>query len=238
MVGIRRIQVVGALTAVVLAAWLLPSALRAQPAGPTPSSITPPLPPPAARPSLPFVTYAAFFSQEAHRSPALDPHVFVKDDASAEGTGPENIAHVAGLRPARVDDAPEVVLYNANGDSLGFTLDRWFGASGTVDIDRGPAGATRLTLSFKKLIAFGIYSIFRATLSPDGTTFTPIDGDGSTNTFTSLVDGSANVVVSTPTPLGHANAIVLVLHSDSQEHGVSRGVVGVNAHQQLAVRIP
>ena len=170
----------------------------------------------------------------------------MKDESSAEGTGPQNIAHAAGLRPARLDDAPELELYNANGDSLGFSLAKWLpagssgpdGASGTVDIDAQPNGAMRLTMSFSKLIAFGVYSIFRATFSPDGTTFVPIDGDGTGDTFTSAVDGSADIVVSTSSRLTHQNAIVLVLHSDSQEHGVSRGIVGVTAHQQLISRIP
>lgn len=214
-------------------------AVRAQTAPPLPLQ-------PAARQSLSFVGHGAYFSQETKRTPAIDPQVFVKDESSAEGTGPQNIAHAAGVRPARLDDSPELVLYNANGDSLGFTLGKWLpvagpgadGASGTVDIDAQPSGATRLTMSFRKLIAFGVYSVFRATYSPDGTTFVPVDGDGTTNTFTSAVDGSADAVVSTPNRLSHANAIVLVLHSDSQEHGVSRGVAGVTAHHQLIVRIP
>ena len=189
--------------------------------------------------TLPFVGHGAFFSQETNRSPAIDPQVFVKDVSAAEGTGPQNIAHAAGLRPARLDDSPELVLYNANGDSLGFTLDRWLAASGTLSIDAQPGGPTRLSMSFRKLIPFGVYSIFRATFSPDGTTFVPIDGDGTTNTFTSAVDGSANFSVTMPAGrLSHANAIVLILHSDSQEHGVTRGLIGLNAHHQLIVRIP
>jgi hypothetical protein len=215
---------------------------------PVRAQTAPPLPvqPAAARQTLPFVGHGVYFSLETKRAPAIDPQVFVKDESSAEGTGPQGIAHAAGLRPARLDDSPELVLYNANGDSLGFTLAKWLpvsppgvdGASGTVDLDLQANGATRLTMSFRKLIAFGVYSVFRATFSPDGTTFVPIDADGTTNTFTSAVDGSADLVISTPARLTHANAIVLVLHSDSQEHGISRGLIGVNAHHQLIARLP
>ncbi len=229
MIGKRRNHIVSALAAVIMVTSLsaIPAA-RAQ--------VTPP-PAQPNRLTLPFVTHAAFFSQEGRRSPAVDPEIFVKDDAAAEGTSDQGIAHIAGLRTARVDDLREVVAYNAKGDSLGFTLDRWFGASGTVDIDPQPNGSSRLTMSFQKLIAFGVYSIFRVSFAADGTTFRPIDGDGATNSFTATVDGNANVVMSTPDALGHGNAIVLVLHSDSQEHGVSRGEIGVTAHQQLIVHL-
>jgi len=238
----RRNRVVASLGAALLVVLVAAPAARAQIA-PTPQQTAPPLPAP--RLTLSFVGHGAYFSQESKRTPAIDPQVFVKDESSAEGTGPQSIAHAAGVRPARLDDSPELVLYNANADSLGFTLARWLpapmgtdGARGTLDVDAQPSGATRLTMSFRKLIAFGVYSVFRATFSPDGTTYVPIDGDGTTNTFTSAVDGSADIVVSTPNRLTHSNAIVLVLHSDSQEHGVSRGVVGVTAHHQLIVRIP
>jgi len=207
-------------------------AVRAQPPPP------PGAPAPPARQTLSFVTHAAFFSADAHRLPAIDPQVFVKDDAAAEGTGPQSIMHVAGLRTARMDDVPEAALFNAAGDALGFTVEKWFAASGTVDMDAIPGGGVRLTLTFKRLIAFGVYSLFREAFSPDGQTFYPIDGDGSSNSFTASVDGGAIIVMSSPVRLTHNDAIVLVLHSDSQEHGVSRGLIGINAHEQLIARMP
>jgi hypothetical protein len=225
----RRNRVVASLGAAFLAVLAAGPVVRAQTAPPLPAT---------ARQTLSFVGHGAFFSQETQRSPAIDPQVFVKDESSAEGTGPQSIAHAAGVRPVRLDDSPELVLYNANGDPLGFTLEKWLGATGTVDLDLQANGGTRLTMSFKKLIAFGVYSVFRATFSPDGTTFVPIDGDGTTNTFTSTVDGSGTLVASTPSRLTHANAILLILHSDSQEHGVTRGLIGANAHQQLVARLP
>ena len=196
---------------------------------------------PVGRPAagaVPFVGHGAYFSAETHRSPVIDPQVFVKDDAAAEGTGPQDIMHVAGLRPARIDDVPEAVLYNAAGDSLGFTVDKWFGASGTAAIEAAPGGGIQLTLTFKRLVAFGVYSLFRETFGPDGQTFVPIDGDGTTNSFTASVDGSAIVQMTSPIRFTHADAIVLVLHSDAQGHGVSRGLIGINAHEQLIARLP
>jgi hypothetical protein len=228
----RRNGVVASLGAAFLAVLAAGPVVRAQTAPPLPAQ------PATARQTLSFVGHGAFFSQETKRSPAIDPQVFVKDESSAEGTGPQSIAHAAGVRTVRLDDTPELVLYNANGDPLGFTLEKWLGATGTVDLDPQADGGTRLAMSFKKLIAFGVYSVFRATFSPDGTTFVAIDGDGTTNTFTSAVDGSGTLIVSMSSRLTHANAIVLLLHSDSQEHGVTRGLIGVNAHQQLVARLP
>jgi hypothetical protein len=197
---------------------------------------TPPAPA-AARQSLTFVTHASFFSQETHRTPAIDPEVFVRDNAGLAGVGPQNIEHVAGIRPARLDDSGWNVVYNADAESLEFTLAKWFGATGSADV--APQGAgDRVTLAFEKLIPFGVYSVFRVTFSSDGTTFKPLDGDGTADSFTAGAEGGGKIVIDTPTPLQHAEAIVLVYHSDSQNHGASRGKIGVNAHHQLIAPLP
>ena len=186
---------------------------------------------------LTFVTHASFFSQETHRTPAIDPEVFVRDNAGLAGVGPQNIEHVAGIRPARLDDSGWNVAYNAHAESLEFTLAKWFGATGSADV--APQGAgNRVTLAFEKLIPFGVYSVFRVTFSSDGTTFKPLDGDGTANSFTAGAEGVGKIVIDTPTPLQHAEAIVLVYHSDSQNHGASRGTIGVNAHHQLIAPLP
>jgi hypothetical protein len=188
--------------------------------------------------TLTFVTHASFFSQETHRSPVIDPQVFVREDSAAEGTGPQNIEHAAGLRPAQLTDAPELVAYDAKGNSLGFTLDKWFAATGTADLSPASNGGTKVALTFAKLIPFGVYSVFRIAFSPDGATFRPLDGDGSTNNFTAAADGSAALLVTTTDPLLRGNAIVLVHHSDALSHGASRGDIGLNAQHQLIVRLP
>jgi len=207
---------------------LLAGASAPAPSAPTASS---------SRVSLTFIRHAAFFSQEARRATVIDPQIFVREDSAPEGTGPQNIEHAAGLRPARLDDLPEVVAYNAEGTSLGFDLDKWFAATGTVDI--APQGAgDRVSATFKNLIAFGVYSLFRITFAPDGATFVPLDGDGKNDGFTAGFDGSAGVVVTTPEHLQSGNAIVLIYHSDATEHGEARGLLGVTAHHQLIVRLP
>ena len=193
--------------------------------------------PAAGRQDLSFVTHASFFSQETHRTPAIDPQVFVRDNAGLGGVGPQNIDHVAGIRPARLDDSGWNVAYNAHAESLQFTLAKWFGATGSADI--APQGAgNRVTLAFDKLIPFGVYSVFRVTFSPAGTTFNPLDGDGTSDSFTAGADGGGKIVIDTATPLDHGEAILLVYHSDSQNHGSSRGTIGVNAHHQLIARLP
>jgi hypothetical protein len=218
-------------------ALLGPGTASAQTAPAAVATPVAPAVPAAARQTVPFVTHASFFSLETHRSPTIDPEVFVHDATVAEGTGPQNIEHVAGYRPARIDDDPELVAYNAMGASLQFTLEKWFGATGTVDIDRATSG-DRLTFAFQKLIPFGVYSVFRVTFSQDGTTFAPLDGDGTTNGFTANADGSAAVVINSPVHLRSGEAVVLVYHSDAKDHAASRGEIGVNAHHQLIARLP
>lgn len=79
-----------------------------------------------------FATHAVFFSNETKQPAVIDPQVFVADPAIMAATGPQNIMHVGGYRPARIaSDAPSVPLFTAQGLPLGFTLGEWLGASGT-----------------------------------------------------------------------------------------------------------
>jgi len=52
---------------------------------------------------LDFMTHASFFSAETHQPKPLDPHLFVADAPTAAAVGPQNIQHVAGIRPALID---------------------------------------------------------------------------------------------------------------------------------------
>src|SRR3974377_2344243 len=84
---------------------------------------------------LTFTIHAAFFSSETKQPKAVDPHVFVQDPASPAATGPQNIQHVAGVRPALIEqDAKITPLFNAKGESLGFDFGQWLGATGRVTI--------------------------------------------------------------------------------------------------------
>jgi hypothetical protein len=214
-------------SAALLVAWLA----SAGPAGA--QGATPPVPV-----SLTFVTHAAFFSQATHRAPAIDPQIFIRQETLPEGTGPQNIEHVAGERPAQIDDVPELPAYDAHGRSLGFSLGRWFGATGTVVLQRLDTGGERIEAAFSNLLPFGTYSLFRIAFTPAGAVFTPLDGAGTSNSFTVGAEGGAKLAVVTNQPLGSGDAIVLVYHSDGLTHGDSRGDLGLTAHQQLIVRLP
>ena len=70
---------------------------------------------------LTFTIHAAFFSSETKQPKPVDPHVFVQDPASPAASGPQNIQHIAGVRPALLEqDAKTMPLSNAKGESLGF----------------------------------------------------------------------------------------------------------------------
>jgi hypothetical protein len=198
---------------------------RAQGAPPAPQTFT-------------FVTHAEFFSRATHRTPLIDPQVFIRQETLPEGTGPQGIAHVAGERPAQLDDVPELPVYDARGRALGFSLGAWFGATGTAVLQPLDTGGERIALSFSKLLPFGVYSLFRIAFTPAGAVFTPLDGSATSNTFTAGAEGGAKLAVVTNQPLAAGDAIVLVYHSDGKQHGDSRGELGVSAHQQLIVRLP
>ena len=72
---------------------------------------------------LTFTIHAAFFSSETKQPKPVDPQVFVQDPASPAATGPQNIQHIAGVRPALIEqDAKTTPLFNGKGESLGFDL--------------------------------------------------------------------------------------------------------------------
>lgn len=185
---------------------------------------------------LTFMTHAAFFSYEMKLKTPIDPQVFVKDAASKAAKGPQNIKHVAGLRPARITkDAKSDELYDAKGKPLGFTLATWLGATGTVTITPAASGAN-LSASFTGLIPNGHYSLFENHFDQKPIGFTPMDGAGTKNNFTAGKDGIATIRMTIPAMPTHANAVLLVYHSDGQDHGAVRGQIGVDAHHQLIAR--
>ena len=183
-----------------------------------------------------FVTHAAFFSAETKQPKTIDPQVFV-EDASAQATmGPQGIKHDAGVRPALIDqDAKTSKLFNAEHKPLGFDLNAWLSATGTVTItDRG--GKVTLEATFKGLQPNASYSLFENHFDTTPISFTPIDETGKTNSFITKSDGSASVSVMMRSVPTHANAVLLVYNSGGQPHGVERGHIGVDAHHQLIAR--
>lgn len=200
-------------------------------------------PPPSAhsqtsRMGLDFLTHAAFFSEETHQPVPLDPHVFVQETGAPAGNGPQNIQHIAGLRPAHISDPGSLPVFTAPGRPLGFSLAQWLGASGTVTITNRPGGNSVITARFRHLRPNGIYSLFENHFDQNPVGFTPLDGTGKRNTFKANPNGTATISVRPSGVLTHDNAVLLVYHSDRQAHGASRGEIGINAHHQLIARIP
>ena len=188
---------------------------------------------------LTFTVHAAFFSSATKQPKAVDPHVFVQDPASAAATGPQNIQHIAGVRPAFLEqDAKTTPLFNAKGESLGFDFGQWLEANGTVTITPSANGKAKISAQFRKLRPGGSYSLFENHFDQQPVGFTPLDGTGKSNNFVANKRGTARITLIAPELLTHANAVLLVYHSDKTFHGDQRGEIGVTAHHQLIAPIP
>jgi hypothetical protein len=185
---------------------------------------------------LDFVAHAAFFSAETKQPKVLDPQVFIHDTAAQAATGPQGIKHVAGVRPPLIDqDAKSSMLYNAEDKPLGFDLQTWLSASGSVTITE-QGGKSLLQANFKGLKPNAHYSLFENHFDHTPVSFTPMDGTGTTNSFVTQSDGSATVSMTLPDFPTHANAVLLIYNSEGQTHGLERGRIGIDAHHQLIAR--
>jgi hypothetical protein len=183
-----------------------------------------------------FVTHAAFFSGETKQPKTLDPQVFIHDPAAQADTGPQGIKHVAGVRPPLIDqDAKSSPLYNAEDKPLGFDLQTWLSASGSVTITE-QGGKSLLEADFRGLKPNAHYSLFENHFDHTPVSFTPMDGTGKTNSFVAQPDGSARVSMTLPDFPTHANAVLLIYNSEGQTHGLERGRIGIDAHHQLIAR--
>ena len=183
-----------------------------------------------------FVTHAAFFSAESKQPKVLDPQVFVRDPAISAATGPQGIKRVAGVRPPLIEEETKSsMLYNAEDKPLGFDLQTWLSASGSVTITE-QAGKWLLEANFKGLKPNAKYSLFENHFDHTPVTFTPMDGTGTTNSFVAQPDGTAKVSMTLPDLPTHANAVLLIYNSDGQTHGLERGRIGIDAHHQLIAR--
>ncbi|MEO6991698.1 MAG: hypothetical protein ABI346_05205 [Candidatus Baltobacteraceae bacterium] len=166
-----------------------------------------------------FSGHGQFFSRELHLELAVDPEAFVQDGQATAGQGPGGVAHVDEFDPPAWTTNPKrPVLYDSQGNSLEFTLARWLAASGSATIARSAAGS-HIDAAFAHVIAFGEYSLFLAEPSIAGTIFTPLDGDGSSNTFTADGAGTGVLAIDAPHRLPAHSAIVVVYHSDDVDHG-------------------
>jgi hypothetical protein len=166
--------------------------------------------------------------------------VFVHDERATGQADQTAGPHDAGLRAPRPDDDAGQPIFDATGNPLYFTLEKWRAAGGGIDLapDSDGAPGDRVSLAFHRLIAFGHYSVFIRTDATDGPHFAPLDGSGITNNFDAHVDGAANVTISTPQHLAAGVWIVAIYHSDAQDHGNSPGDFTHSAFQQLIVKLP
>ena len=185
-----------------------------------------------------FATHATFFSTQTNQAAPLDPQVFIKDAAVQAGSGPQDIGHSAGFRPALLADPPDAPLFNAQGAPLGFTLTQWLGARGNATVSPVGINADTITIVLQNLIPYAAYSLFDERFDQQPPAFVPLDGSGTGNSFVAGAGGDATVSLTVSPALTHADSIVVVYHSDGQPHGVSRGAIGITAHDQLIVRIP
>ena len=101
-----------------------------------------------------------------------------------------------------------------------------------------PDGRTRIAVSLGGLRPGGHYSLFENHFDQAPVSFTPLDGDGTHNSFTASPRGTASLSVLAPGTLTHANAVLVVFHGDGRDHGMQRGDVGVTAQHQLIARVP
>lgn len=133
----------------------------------------------------------------------------------------------------------------SKGESLGFTLEQWLAATGagtyTVDGD-----SAKLSLSFQKLVANGVYTVWcsRLTLPPNVNIVDYPCGaaDGSENSFTADASGNGSFTLTLP-PLAVSSketvtVIALAYHSDGKTYGGSPGDFGLVSHVQLAFLMP
>jgi len=185
-----------------------------------------------------FLTHAAFFSTETKQLAVIDPQVFVADPTVPAGTGPQNIPHIAGYRPARVDTDPATVpTFTAQGTPLPFTLGAWLDAtgSGTLTCNGNTAVGYH---TFRGLVPGGVYQLFRNQFTPQGAMRSPFGkGDASDSVFTAGKDGTFMVVSVLPFCPAPTDGVLLSFHSDGMVHGALGGQTGVNLHNQLLVRV-
>jgi len=185
-----------------------------------------------------FATHAVFFSNETNQPAVVDPQVFVADPAVAAATGPQNIMHIGGYRPARAaSDGPSVPLFTAQGLPLGFTLGEWLGAggTGTVVCTNGSAAAID---QFSGLVPGGVYQLFRNQFTPQGPKRSPFGKpDAADSVFTASKDGTAVFTSVLPFCPDPTDGVLLSYHSDGTVHGPLGGDVGVTMHNQLLIRV-
>lgn len=124
------------------------------------------------------------------------------------GDGPQNIKHVAGVRPALIEqDARTTALFNGKAETPGFNLGKWLGAKGSVTITPSADGKAKISARFANLRSGGAYNLFGNHFDQPPIGFTPRDGAGKANNFVADKNGAARARLMAPQTLTHANAL-------------------------------
>jgi len=188
--------------------------------------------------TLSFETHAAFFSREVASPTVIDPQVFVRDESAPAERHWQGIEHIAGVRNAHADDPGSSEIYTAEGLPLDMTLEQWLQARGSVTLVPRADGREDVTVVLHGLKPGGHFSVFENHFDQKPVGFTPVDGTGTGNSFAADSQGSGTVSMIAPAQMNHANAVLVVYHSDNTDHGTERGAIGVTAHHQLIARLP
>ncbi len=186
---------------------------------------------------LSFVPYAAAFSLESKEPQLVDPLVFVIAPHASPATGLLGIAHLPGVRNALMSDDPMQPALDANGKPLGIDLQHWFAATGIAEVVPDGTGRARITARFTNLVPNGRYSLFTTRNARLETGIAPLDSGGRLNSFTASADGTGGIAL-VSSVASHQTEMLLVFHSDRDEHVQLRGELGIYAHVQLAAPIP
>lgn len=187
--------------------------------------------------ALPAAAASIAFQPIEPGTTSLPAQVFVRDPAAPAVTDDRGVVNVPGVRRVRAGDAPGAELYTSDGTALQLSLSTWRKADGTIEVTTD-AVESKLVMSFRRLIAFGRYSLFRRDGVGDDARYVPLEPSGVLSSFTADQAGAARVTVYTRAPLESGAIVVLVYHSDDKNHGASPGEFGRTAHEQLIVRIP
>ncbi|WP_254073948.1 hypothetical protein [Burkholderia sp. S171] len=118
------------------------------------------------------------------------------------------------------------------------TLKEWLQARGSVTLVPRADGREDVTVVLHGLKPGAQFSLFENHFDQNPTGFTPLDGTGNANSFAADSRGSASASMIAPAVMNHANAVLVVYHSDNMPHGSERGAVGVTAHHELIARLP
>lgn len=106
---------------------------------------------------LQFILHAVFCSEETEQAQSADPHAFVKDASAPAAIVLQNIRHAARFWSALVAGPLDDEAFNAQGTSLGITLQDWIAAKGSVHISP-PRDGAKIDCRFTQLRPYDAYN--------------------------------------------------------------------------------